>query len=227
MNQPNQRALERKIRSIEVLKEYNVPYIENLPVIETSDCIKIRTKDEIAKRAITCLITIQLACDVMNDHEAIDECVSFCKGLLEQFEVEECLTEKEKAIFSLEADQQSVINMVWKYEAYWILLWALGIVEELDYPSHICDCNFAIEAVSSCENYEDFISQAKLRDIEEILDQADLIFRYDWACVDARIKGMEAPAGLDSGVVFERHWGINWLIDADEEDDWDYVGTNT
>ena len=51
-----------------------------------------------------------------------------------------------------------------------------------------------------------------MRNIEEILDEADLIYRYNWACVNARIKGENAPAGLDSEVVFERHWGLNWLI---------------
>ena len=62
---------------------------------------------------------------------------------------------------------------------------------------------------------------------DDLLDEADLIFRYDWACVDARIKGEPAPAGLNSEVVYERHWGLNWLIDADGQNDWDLVSCNT
>lgn len=67
-----------------------------------------------------------------------------------------------------------------------------------------------------------------LRSIDEILDEADLIYRYHWACVDARIHRKNVPADLDSGVVFERHWGLNWLIGKGTDDgNWDCVSTNT
>lgn len=218
-------AVKRKERSIKILNQHNVPYIEHLPVIETSDQVRIRTKDEIAKRAIACLITIQLACDMSNGPD--EESKTFFENLLKKFDVMDCLTEDEKLFFTGEPDQQAIINMVWKYEAYWVLLWALGKVEELSYPSIICDCDFAIKAISECDSYEQFMKNIKLRDINEILDEADLIFRYDWACVDARVKGMEAPQELDAGVVVERHKACNWLIDYNQEDDWDNVSVNT
>ena len=53
----------RKKRSIEILKAHNVPYIQHLPVIETANNVKIRTVEEIAQRAVTCLLAIQVACD--------------------------------------------------------------------------------------------------------------------------------------------------------------------
>nr|WP_278045783.1 DUF4272 domain-containing protein [Clostridium beijerinckii] len=37
-----------------------------------------------------------------------------------------------------------------------------------------------------------------------------------------------AGTKLDSGVVFERHWGLNWLIGkGTDNDDWDCVSTDT
>ena len=69
------------------------------------------------------------------------------------------------------------------------------------------------------------MAQVELRDIEEILDEADLIYRYDWACVDARMKQLDAPAGLNSSVVVERHGALNWLIQRDG--DWDDPDVNT
>lgn len=217
----------RKEHSIEILKQHGVPYIDHLPCIETSDHINIRTADEIAKRAITCLITIQLACDMANQTDNIEKSKAFFQGMLEQFHVEDCLTPNEKAIFEQTADFQDILNMTWKYEAYWPLLWALGMVKSLNYPSDICDCNFAIQAVSSCKTYEDFIKNTSLRDIEEILDEADLIFRYDWACVNAKLNGKQAPANLNSSVVLERHCALNWLVNADQQDDWDHASPNT
>lgn len=55
-----------------------------------------------------------------------------------------------------------------------MLLWALGFVEDLFFPDHICD--------------------------------------------------VPASAGMDGGVVMERHRALNWLISGDE---WDEVDLST
>lgn len=216
----------RKQENIAKLKELGIPFISHLPVIESADQVRIRTAEEIACRAICCLLTIQMACEI-NQNGYDQEPVEFFTDLLEQFGVKDQLTPHEKAIFRGTASEQEVVNMVWKYEAYWALLWALGIVKKLEFPCNICDCDFAIKAVSSHKSFEEFMEQVSLRNIEEILDEADLIYRYDWACVNARIKGQEAPAGLDKDVVPERHWGLNWLIDADGDNNWDNVDIST
>ncbi|WP_291578206.1 DUF4272 domain-containing protein [Clostridium sp. UBA6640] len=219
--------LERKQKSIEILKDNKVPYMEGLPVIEGVNEIEVRSAEEIAKRAIACLISIQVACDI-NSGENIEEAREFFKGLLDKYKVKEELTDNEKKIIFGSSNKQEVINMAWKYEAYWTLIWALGIVDKLEYPSQICDCNFAIRAVADYEDFNDFMKTVKLRSIEEILDEADLIYRYNWACVDASIHGENPPAGIDPGVVFERHWGLNWLIGKGAyNNNWDSVSTDT
>ena len=204
-------AEERKQQSIALLKEQGVPYIEHLPVIETADNVRLRSAEEIARRAICCLITIQLACDIQNQQDVEDSRL-FMTGLLDRFGT---------------STEQDWVNMVWKYEAYWPLIWALGLVDSLTFPDQICDCQKAIEVVSTKATFDEFMKDVQLRPIDDLLDEADLIFRYDWACVDARIKGEPAPAGLNSEVVYERHWGLNWLIDADGQNDWDHVSCNT
>lgn len=220
-------ALERKRRSIEILKGQKIPFMEGLPVIESGDHVRVRTKEEIARRAIACLFTIQLACDLSAGQEDMVRGRAFMEELAGKFGVENCFTPKEKKFFTAVPGQQDVVDMVWKYEAYWVLLWALGIVEELEFPGEICDCDFAIWAVSGHDSFESFMEHVCLRDMDRILEEADLIFRYDWACVDARIHGRTAPGGLDAGVVLERHRAFNWLIDFDEDDDWDNVSTDT
>lgn len=217
----------RRARSIEILKAHNVPYIEHLPVIETSDCVRIRTAEEIARRAVACLFAIQVACDASNGRAGLKKSRKFFGDKLAEFGVEGFLTHKERKVFWEKCTNQEFCNMTWKYEAYWVLLWALGIVDQLDYPADGCDCEFAISAVADCDGMDAFMEKVHLRDISEILDEADLIFRYDWACVEARIHEEEAPAGLNPDVVVERHCGLNWLIDADGADDWDNVSTDT
>jgi hypothetical protein len=70
------------------------------------------------------------------------------------------------------------------------------------------------------------MAKTTLRPIEDILDQADLIYRYRWALVDARVNDSEPPAGLDPGVALERHRALNWLIGYLGQD-WDDVTTDT
>ena len=74
------------------------------------------------------------------------------------------------------------------------------------------------------DSIEKLLKGAKLRSVGELLDAADMIFRLDWACVDTRIHGLPAPAGMDGGVVMERHKALNWLICGD---DWDEVDIST
>lgn len=215
---------QRKEQSILKLKNYSIPYIDWLPVIESAEDVQARSAEQIAKRAIACLWVIQVACDLNND-QYDDETKIFIFDVLKKMQVFDALTEKEQAILNRDASAQDVINMVWKYEAYWVLLWALGIVDDLSYPVDIVDCDFAIQAVSSCDTFAAFMEKVQLRDIEEILDQADLIYRYDWACVNARLKQQDAPENLNSSVVVERHGALNWLIQTDS--DWDYPDMST
>ena len=72
----------------------------------------------------------------------------------------------------------------------------------------------------------DMCENTVIRSKKEILDKADLIYRMDWAAVDARIHGMQGPAGLEHGVVQERHKTLNWMICFDDAE-WDDVSTPT
>ena len=216
----------RKAQSIAKLQDRGIRYLDSLPVIEAADEARIRSAEEIARRAIACLIAIQAACE-QNDGNYSEAGAAWCYDRLEQYGVTDEITANERAIFADQGSEQDVINMVWKYEAYWTLLWALGIVERLDYPDHIIDCPFAIEAVARCANFDAFMATTRLRGIEEILDETDLIYRYHWACVDARLNEREMPAALLNSVVVERHAGLNWLIGAYGEDDWDNTPVHT
>jgi hypothetical protein len=105
------------------------------------------------------------------------------------------------------------------------MLWALGFIEELPRPDQIADVPKLAEIVRS-NTTESFQKKGKLRKPSELLDQADLIYRYHWAVTDARINGREPPAGLDGSVVYERHYSLNWLIGYMDEE-WDDISTDT
>ena len=203
-----------------------------MPVIESEENITIKSKTEIARRAVCCLVTIQHAYDLMNQDDE-DGSYQFFYGLLERWGLSECLTADEQAVFSRALSREQLGIFTWKYEAYWVLAWALGFVKKLGLPTDTCDVSKAIAFVSDHESFDSFLKAAKTRKAYEILDETDLIFRIHWACREAGLHGKDSPANMNSSVVLERHMALNWLIrfnvDGEWEDwgDWDNVSTNT
>jgi hypothetical protein len=105
------------------------------------------------------------------------------------------------------------------------MLWALGFIDTLSYPDQMCNVANDVKIIHDLSEQQ-FRLKAKLRSKKEILNQADLILRLNWACVSAGVKNESAPSNLDKGVVFERHHSLNWLINYLKQD-WDNVTTDT
>lgn len=217
---------ERRAASLARLRAEGIPYIESLPVIETAQNVKLRETTEIARRAIACLLMIQVAFEIQNGSYS-EEIRAWAVENLEAYDVLSAITPKESKVLENQAGDQDLVDMIWTYEAYWVLTWALGLIEKLDFPSQICDCARAIELVRQTSDLEDFLSRCQPRSVEEILDQDDLVYRYHWACVDARLKGEEPPAALIESIVVERRRGLDWLLGLETAQDWDQVQMHT
>ena len=215
-------AQERKDISIEILKSQGVPFIDHLP-------LRYETGEVIA-RAICSFAAIMCACTIRDNGELTDEDKQGTKDFLDnRFGCLDKLTRMERRVIEGEASYDEAVNMGWKYESLWALLWAMGLVKELDFPKDICDCNFVMKTFSG-----DFSERVKMRGTDEILQALDLIYRYHWACVNARVNGTKS-AGLDEEVVMERRGGLEWLCCKGAENDnpndeynaWDYPDLNT
>lgn len=214
---PSEDGLARRTRSIEILKAEGVPYIEHLPVIVSETESTRRSKEEVAKRAIA-------LCIVAAKGEGLEQ--KLIDDLVEQFKIKDAFTPKERAfIKSANPSEHDRIQFAWRYECYWVMLWALGYVDELARPDTICDVATAITLLRD-KGADAFIRDAELRPQSELLDAADLIYRYHWATEDARINNRDAPTGLDGGIVMERHYALNWLIGYLDQE-WDDVTTDT
>lgn len=215
--QPSEEANERKARSIVRLKKEGVPTIDHLPVIEDSKEAKTRTADEIANRAIAiCLTAVK--------GEGLEQAT--IDSLVKKYGADKFFSPKEAAfIKNSNPTQQERIQFSWRYECYWVLLWALGYVDSLERPETACDVAKAVGFLRDRDAAQ-FLKDAKLRPMTAFLDEADLIYRYHWAVVDARVKNKGAPAKLEKGVVQERHYVLNWLIGYMDQE-WDDISTDT
>lgn len=215
---------ERRKKNNEYIKSNGIACLESLPMIEASTSVKLKSMDAICRRAIACLLSIQLACDIEEQND-YGESRELFLNLLKNYNVENFLLEKEKRLFEDKYSPQDVIDVVWTYEAYWALIWVLGLIDDIKMPDTICDCRKAITLVGDCKDYEDFKSQCKIRNIEEILDMLDLYYRYHWACVEKRVQPNTNIGPLNPDVVVERRKGLEWVISDIEE--WDEISLDT
>jgi Domain of unknown function (DUF4272) len=214
---PSAEGLERKARSIARLKAEGVPTNEAMPVIEALAEARLRGADEIARRALALVV-------VAIKGAGAD------KALVEKFAADlavgEDFTPKEKAfIGNAAAPRFDHVQFAWRYEALHVLLWSIGFVDTLERPEKIIDVPSTVQIF--VDNKRDgLIAKARLRPAAEILDATDLIYRYHWAVTNARLRREAPPAGLDGGVVVERHYALNWLIGYAGQE-WDDISTDT
>lgn len=216
----NKEELSRKERSEEILKKEGIKINFNLPHIESEEETTIRTSKEIATRVAILAITNLVAFGNIDPQESI--------GYLEECNLWEYTTPDEKD-FLQNPTEDKKFQETWKCECIWVLLWALKIVDTLPLPDDLCDLNNV-----PAENYpvdgekdpNDFINTPyQVRSKSEILDANDLYYRYHWACVDARLNGIDMTT-IDSGVVYERHYALNWLVNYMNQE-WDDVSCDT
>ena len=178
--------------------------------------IKIRTNKELIDRAYALLVIAAKGEGVEQEH------------LIKTVEAKQIdgFSPYETFIYDTATlSDQERAYATWRYESLYVVLWALGITEELKYPDEICDVSAIVSAIFQ-PSREDFEKMVKLKSPFEILDELDKTYRMNWACVDARINGNEVTGGLNSSVVYERHYALNWLTHHQNQD-WDAIQTNT
>jgi len=211
-------SAERKARSEEICRRENIPVNPHLPLVEDELASTLRSLEEVAWRAM-CLCLVAMKGEGMEQPKVIE--------IITELGLANLLTPQESNfVFGGESSQEDFSKFSWRYESYWVLLWALGYLNELGKPDQVCDVERAVKTLWEYKRPELFIAKAKLRAHSEILDELDLVYRYDWACVDARLKGEDIPGKLHAGVVYERHYAFNWLVSYMEQE-WDDVSTDT
>lgn len=214
---------ERRSKNNEFIKKQGIACYENLPLVESSADVKMKTLDEIVNRAFTSYISIQVGCDINNNH--YDESIKYYKPILERLNLKKYLNAKEKRVFDGTYTSQDAVDLDWEYEALWSLFYAVGLVDDITDGGKLCDCNFIIKTMSSCKNVEELKNKCQLRDIEEILDMLDLYYRYHWACTEKRINPATNIGSLNPDNVVERRRGLEWLIS--KEEDWYNISLDT
>lgn len=212
-------AVARKLETDQLLEEKNIMVPASLPPVVAETEVEIRPADEVARRALA-LFQVCVRAESLAEKDEIPfsqlkknsplGCASLSPLELEFMKAES-------------AEQREIIAFSWRYEALFLLQWAMGMVDELPYPSAICDVPALAKRMVGIDE-QAFIDNAKLRPAKEILDTLDLHYRLNWLVHEAGKENLDNVKDLEAGVVHERHYALNWLTGF-EDADWDYVDT--
>lgn len=218
--------IDRRLRSIEKCKEKGLPYMETLKAsVYEEECV-IPSKENIIHRA-ACIFAAAVCAEAC--YTEPKKAKSMCGGMLEELEkrygVSQFFSDEEK---SYVGDPMKFPNLhtkfSWRYEGCAVLLWAIGLWELGD-PISVCDAGELGKIIWN-NDFDSLNEKAVLKSKTEILDMQDLMLRYDWACVDARINNKKVTAVNDE-IVVEWHYALNWLTNANYTDEWDEIRTDT
>ena len=213
---------ERRKTNNDILSQKNISFSPNLLCLHKDEQVKIKSLDEMCKRAIASLIVIQVACDI--NAGKYEESKEFFVPLLEKYNVLDSLNSKEKRIMDGSYSKQDAIDIDWEYEAYWALVWYLGLVEDISDASKLCDCSEAMNFIATSKNFEDFKSKCNPRSIKELLDMEDLYYRYNWAINEKNVNPNANIGNLNPSNVIERRRALEWLLSNKE--DWYEISLN-
>jgi hypothetical protein len=138
-----------------------------------------------------------------------------------------CTTPLEKQFLVERASARRRIAFSWKLEALTPLLWATNRMEMLPSLSERCEAGLLEHAVvHPPHSTRQYIASSSLRRREDLLEEYEKVYEAHWKVRDARRRKKPAPKRIDPEVVYERHYGFNWVMGYMAQE-WDDITTDT
>ena len=215
MASKDQESIERRERTKKILLQKNIPYDEKIPLTENAKSVK--DIDTRCKRAIASLLVIQVASSFYEGDRDSDN-IEIIQRYLSMLDAEKSLLALEKKMLEGKLPKEQLLSITWKYEAYWSLIWSLGLIDDISDASKTCDFNTAISIVRECLEYDEFKSKCKVRSDEEILDMKDFYLCYHKTILACEDEQAVRKLKLNPDVVRERLRGLEWLFS--KQKDW-------
>lgn len=133
----------------------------------------------------------------------------------------------EMEFLSNDVSEKERANLTWKVEALVPLLWTINKIGSMPALTQQCNTGPLKSAViwPPAETRE-YIESSVLRSEDELEGEYEKVYQAHWKVRDARINGRPISDGYDPEVIYERHYGFNWIIGYMGQS-WDDVSTDT
>ncbi|SPP65702.1 DUF4272 domain-containing protein [Nitrospira lenta] len=210
---------EHKAASEALLLENRIPVNKNLPLVESSKDVHLRSRDELLKRLIALWAVVGAA--ILKDKRHFGAYInsrnyqSWLSKRESSFLLTNSLREKERIQFS------------WRLESLYFLSWCGGLIKGIKIPTEQSSVEQIMDLFPQEMEEPSRLREAiQIREKEEIISWADLLYRLHWAVRQSEYsEKKEFP--LEREVIQEWHHAVNWMTCYESEDDWDMVGTDT
>ncbi len=215
-------ARERRAHHLAQLSAQGVRVPPSLPPVAGEGEARVRDAAAVRQRMLA-LFAVALRAEMLAAGDA-PPALHEVEGRLPG--VTAALSPQERAFFAqAQPEQQMLANFGWRHESLAVLQWALGLADTLPQPTALCDVPLVAQRALD-QAQAPARTLPTLRPLPELLDALDLHLRLHWAVRQAGHTQQAPPAGLVPGVVYERHYALNWLLHF-EDADWDEVDTPT
>ncbi len=199
---------QRKLSTIATLHAWGVHTGDHLPELPADPEVRLPAVGDIVDRMAS-LLAVAVRSESIRANEPMgsaDIAATLPRAMRAPTPLEDAFLNQDRP------DDQRLANMLWRYECVPVFLWTLGLQLELTPPNRRCDISQVTAAVLT-SNLDDVEDRGWRRDVGEILDQADLMYRLHWALRDAQLTGQRPPENVEASVVLERRWALQWLLD--------------
>lgn len=124
--------------------------------------------------------------------------------------------------------RKAVIDATWNTEALIVLVWALGLIEQMPPADEQCDTSVLQELLPPYADVgvREFVERAQLRSEKELIAFCDECLRLHAEARDAKRRQAAPRVSVDIEIIQERHRAINWVTGYDGAP-WDEVTTDT
>lgn len=153
---------------------------------------------------------------------------------IEQNSIEQFLSPEEvKFINNPKPEDDDRVNFSWKIEALVSLLWSLEGLDEMPAFNEQFDVWGNELVLKAIRSTKEFLADAKLKDDEVLTQMESFLYHQHWRVRD-RDMGFNNDEPdeddinineLNSGIVYERRYGMSWVLGYGES--WDDVPTDT
>lgn len=183
---------------------------------ETEDLV--RGPSEIAKRALSLAAVVSCAYGTPKN-EAV--------AWLKKENLWEAVTPSEKEFLENETTKEQNAKLTWRIEALVPLLWSINKIDKMPDLKSECDTELLKMAVVwPPSSTKDYIASSKTREEDELFEEYEKVYQAHWKVRDAQLNNKPVPKKYNSEVVYERHYGFNWVTGYMGQD-WDEITTDT
>ena len=218
---------ERIQKNISKIKKMDIPYFEGMKTITINYITSVQDKELILNRA---LVDYAIASFALLALDGKDDLIDIeLNNLDNKFNLRKLLNSFDLNYINNMANKQISLPALqetsWVYEECYILMWALGLVDEVKQDKE-CNIKLVSNILNEIDSYNNLLDKCNLRSKEEIMEMDDFLQRCFWAITEANQNNKQIDK-LNTLIVKEQLRGLDFVLDFKMEKLMkDYIGVN-